>query len=83
MQIDQMITSITHSLNLGELQNEGRILSEVILPPWASSAEEFVRIQRAALESDYVSKNLHHWIDLVFGYKQVGLFWNKQLECHL
>jgi factor associated with neutral sphingomyelinase activation len=27
---------------------------------------------RAALESDYVTLNIHKWIDLIFGFKQTG-----------
>ncbi len=43
------------------------------LPPWAKgSPDEFVRLQREALECDHVSEHLHDWIDLIFGYKQRG-----------
>ena len=56
---------------LGKRQ-DGKMVGDVELPPWASTAHEFVRINAAALESEYVSLNLHKWIDLVFGYKQRG-----------
>lgn len=48
-------------------------VGDVFLPPWAKgSAREFIRKHREALESDFVSENLHHWIDLIFGYRQRG-----------
>ncbi|KAK3003294.1 hypothetical protein RJ639_018518 [Escallonia herrerae] len=60
------------NLDLGEKQS-GEQVGGVVLPPWAKgSAREFIRKHREALESDYVSQNLHHWIDLIFGCKQRG-----------
>ncbi len=59
-------------LDLGVRQN-GRRVGDVELPPWAKgSAREFARLQREALESDWVSAHLHLWIDLIFGCKQRG-----------
>ncbi|GMI85758.1 SPIRRIG, Beach-Domain Homolog A1 [Hibiscus trionum] len=59
-------------LDLGEKQS-GEKVDDVLLPPWAKgSAREFIRMHREALESDFVSENLHNWIDLIFGYKQRG-----------
>ncbi|KAG1699369.1 Neurobeachin [Nymphon striatum] len=54
-------------------QEDGSPVDDVELPPWAGSPEEFVRINRMALESEFVSCQLHQWIDLVFGYKQKGI----------
>jgi hypothetical protein len=34
----------------------------------------FINKNRQALESDYVSANIHKWIDLIFGYKQRGMY---------
>nr|XP_037272079.1 LOW QUALITY PROTEIN: lysosomal-trafficking regulator-like [Rhipicephalus microplus] len=58
--------------NFGKRQT-GEPVSDVQLPPWCrGDARLFVLIHRQALESDYVTEHLGHWIDLVFGYKQTG-----------
>lgn len=41
----------------------------MVLPKWAKNAQEFLRINREALEGVFVSENIHFWIDLIFGYK--------------
>ena len=58
--------------DLGTRQ-DGAVLGDVLLPPWAhGSPEELVRLNREALESDYVSARIHEWVDLIFGFKQTG-----------
>ena len=47
-------------------------MHNVQLPPWAKDPYEFIDLHRRALESEYVSENLHNWIDLIFGCKQRG-----------
>uniref|UniRef100_K3W8J6 BEACH domain-containing protein n=1 Tax=Globisporangium ultimum (strain ATCC 200006 / CBS 805.95 / DAOM BR144) TaxID=431595 RepID=K3W8J6_GLOUD len=56
---------------LGKRQDQ-HVVNDVQLPKWAATPEEFIRIHRAALESDHVSQHLHEWIDLIFGFKQRG-----------
>ncbi|KAJ6432158.1 hypothetical protein OIU84_019414 [Salix udensis] len=47
-------------------------MSDLAVPPWAGSAEEFIKLHRDALESERVSHQIHHWIDITFGYKMSG-----------
>ncbi|CAK9813216.1 Protein FAN [Anthophora quadrimaculata] len=54
-------------------RHDGTKIGDVQLPPWANGPAHFVQVLRNALESDIVSENLHHWIDLIFGYKQRGI----------
>jgi factor associated with neutral sphingomyelinase activation len=67
----EMLINQRH-LNLG-VRHDGTRLDDVLLPRWANNdPATFVSKLSEALESDYVSSNIHHWIDLIFGYKQRG-----------
>ncbi|XP_043276506.1 protein FAN-like isoform X2 [Venturia canescens] len=54
-------------------RHDGTKIGDVQLPPWANGPADFIKKLRNAMESDWVSQNLHHWIDLIFGYKQRGI----------
>ena len=61
-----------NNFDMGTKQS-GEPLNDILLPPWAKGdPREFIRVHREALESDYVSANLHKWIDLIFGFRQQG-----------
>ena len=62
-----------NSYEFGARQNSSQSISSVELPPWAKGDPKiFITKHREALESPHVSRNLHKWIDLVFGHKQKG-----------
>ena len=62
-----------NEFDFGTRQNFEKSISSVELPPWAKGDPRvFVAKNREALESPYISKHLHQWIDLIFGYKQKG-----------
>ncbi|XP_035891590.1 lysosomal-trafficking regulator [Anopheles stephensi] len=54
-------------------RQSGEPVNHVELPAWCNgSARLFVLIHRQALEANIVRRQLSHWIDLIFGYKQTG-----------
>eukprot|EP01083_Nonionella_stella_P079904 219353_1 len=66
----------TNNLNLG-IRSDKQEVHHVELPKWSKSPKHFVETLRAALESNHVSAQLNHWIDLIWGYKQRGLHAEK------
>lgn len=63
----------TNGYDFGHRQGNAGKVDHVILPPWAKGDPKiFIAKNREALESPYVTENLNHWIDLVFGFKQRG-----------
>jgi hypothetical protein len=70
--LPEFLTNI-NGFDFGRKQSNGAKVDHVKLPPWAKGDPKiFIAKHREALESPYVSENLHHWIDLVFGCKQRG-----------
>ncbi|KAF8401232.1 hypothetical protein HHK36_012163 [Tetracentron sinense] len=47
-------------------------MNDLAVPSWAGSPKEFIKLHRDALESNRVSRQIHHWIDITFGYKMSG-----------
>ena len=58
-------------LQLGVTQT-GTIIDDVKLPAWAKSPKDFLKKNRKALESEFCTKYLPSWIDLIFGAKARG-----------
>lgn len=70
--LPEFLTNI-NGYDFGRRQSNGAQVNNVELPPWAKGDPKiFISKHREALESPYVSENLHQWIDLVFGFKQRG-----------
>ncbi|XP_010672618.2 protein GFS12 isoform X2 [Beta vulgaris subsp. vulgaris] len=47
-------------------------MSDLAVPTWAGSPQEFTKLHREALESERISREIHNWIDITFGYKMSG-----------
>lgn len=70
--LPEFLTNV-NGYDFGRRQSNGVKVDNVVLPPWAKGDPKvFIAKHREALESRYVSENLHKWIDLIFGFKQRG-----------
>ena len=54
--------------------SEKYLINNVELPPWTfSSPRLFSKMNKKALESQYISQHINDWIDLIFGFKRSGI----------
>lgn len=70
--LPEMLTNV-NKYDFGMRETSGENINDVHLPPWAKGDRKlFIAKHREALESPFVSRHLHEWIDLIFGAKQRG-----------
>ncbi|KAL4509991.1 hypothetical protein ABPG72_010184 [Tetrahymena utriculariae] len=63
------------------IRQTGERVDNVEIPQWADrNPFKFVVLHRKALESEAVSSSISNWIDLIFGYKQIGKEAEKNLN---
>lgn len=63
----------SNKYDFGFTQTGAKVVNNVHLPPWAKDDPGiFIAKHREALESPFVTRNLHSWINLVFGHSQRG-----------
>lgn len=63
------------------IQQTGQRVNHVDVPKWSrNNPYKFVALLRQALESEYVSRHIHQWIDMIFGYRQRGKEAEKALN---
>ena len=56
-----------------DINQDEEILSDFELPSWSKDdPRKFSLILNKLLENKNISKNLNQWIDLIFGYQQIG-----------
>ena len=72
--LPEMMLNI-NNLNLGRRINQTKGLVQVDnvqMPGWSNDEYDFIMKMKEFLENDEISYGISHWIDLIFGYKQVG-----------
>ncbi|KAL0381176.1 UNVERIFIED_CONTAM: protein GFS12 [Sesamum angustifolium] len=65
-------TAVRSVYEPNEYPSNMQSMPDLAVPSWAGTPEEFIKLHRDALESNRVSCQIHHWIDVTFGYKMSG-----------